>query len=252
MCEYIANLHWRNFKASVMILKEKICSKCKIKKPLTAFRKDKKKEDGHHIWCKECCSIYDKQRYKNNKEKMNKQSKQYYLDNKEKINEQSRQYYIDNKEKMNEQARQYHIDNKKEISKNKKEYYNNNKKEILNKRKQYYIDNTEEVKEKVKQYGKDNPEKKAAIEAKWRALKKNQTPDLTKEEQERVRRLYEIRDLLNHDKIDFHVDHIQPLSKGGLHHPDNLQILPNWLNGEKSKKWPLTESEQIKYEGFRL
>lgn len=51
---------------------------------------------------------------------------------------------------------------------------------------------------------------------------------------------------------DVHVDHIQPLSKGGLHHEDNLQILDAHLNLEKASKWPLTEEEQIKYKGFRL
>ena len=54
--------------------------------------------------------------------------------------------------------------------------------------------------------------------------------ELTVEEQKRIDDLYIICSQLNHDKIDFHVDHIQPISKGGLHHPDNLQILPNWLN----------------------
>lgn len=48
------------------------------------------------------------------------------------------------------------------------------------------------------------------------------------------------------------VDHIKPLSKGGLHHEDNLQLLPKHLNGSKSNKWPLTAEEQIKYKGIKL
>lgn len=51
---------------------------------------------------------------------------------------------------------------------------------------------------------------------------------------------------------DYEVDHIQPLSKGGLHHEGNLQILLTNLNREKSNKWPLTKKEKIKYSGFKL
>ena len=34
--------------------------------------------------------------------------------------------------------------------------------------------------------------------------------------------------------IAYEVDHIQPISEGGLHHPDNLQILTAQAN---RKKW---------------
>jgi len=51
---------------------------------------------------------------------------------------------------------------------------------------------------------------------------------------------------------DYHVDHIQPISRGGLHHENNLQILKASLNWEKSDKWPLTKEEQIKYKGYRI
>ena len=44
----------------------------------------------------------------------------------------------------------------------------------------------------------------------------------------------------------------EPVSKGGLHHPNNLQILTKNLNIEKSNKWPLTEKETLKYNGFKI
>jgi len=147
----------------------------------------------------------------------------------------------DNKKELKQYIKQYAKDNSEKLKKYYKQYRQDNKENLSNYSKKY-----------SKKYRKDNPEKIAAEKAKERQIKKEQSPVLTKEEQERVRILYEIRNLLNHDKIEFNVDHIQPLSKGGLHHPDNLQILPNWLNGEKFNKWPLTKNEQIKYEGFRL
>ena len=51
---------------------------------------------------------------------------------------------------------------------------------------------------------------------------------------------------------EYEVDHIQPLSKGGLHHEDNLQLLEKKLNGSKYNRWPLTDEEKIKYRGLRL
>ena len=51
---------------------------------------------------------------------------------------------------------------------------------------------------------------------------------------------------------DYEVDHIKPLSKGGLHNEDSLQILNRSLNLLKLNKWPLTNEEKIKYKGIRL
>lgn len=51
---------------------------------------------------------------------------------------------------------------------------------------------------------------------------------------------------------DYEVDHWKPLSRGGLHHEDNLQLLEKGLNREKLAKWPLTEEEKIRYKGFKL
>lgn len=39
--------------------------------------------------------------------------------------------------------------------------------------------------------------------------------------------------LKNRIGIDFHVDHIIPLCKGGLHHPKNLQVIPATINLKK-------------------
>lgn len=51
---------------------------------------------------------------------------------------------------------------------------------------------------------------------------------------------------------DYEVDHIKPLSKGGSHYENNLQLLPKYLNRSKSNKWPLIDEEKIKYKGIRL
>ncbi len=87
------------------------------------------------------------------------------------------------------------------------------------------------------------------LSQKYNMSKLNQTPTLTELEKKRVLTLYRFSYYLGKY---FVVDHIQPISKGGLHHPDNLQILTRKLNGEKSNKWPLFYEEKKRYEGFRI
>ena len=45
---------------------EKICAKCKDKKDISLFPKNKNSKDGYHHYCKKCKNIDSKKRYKNN------------------------------------------------------------------------------------------------------------------------------------------------------------------------------------------
>lgn len=83
----------------------KICSRCKIKKELSCFTKDKQRRDGYYVICKECrhkeyekhsLTIKEKasnRYYKNKKDGIkpkpspnkSKNDKKYYLNNRDKI-----------------------------------------------------------------------------------------------------------------------------------------------------------------------
>ncbi len=77
-----------------------------------------------------------------------------------------------------------------------------------------------------------------AQNAKRRARKLNQTPQLTLGEKNTIIDIYkEARRLEEETGIKYHVDHVKPLAKGGLHHPDNLQLLTAEENLAKSDKW---------------
>lgn len=74
-------------------------------------------------------------------------------------------------------------------------------------------------------------------DAKRRATKLSQTPELTEFEDFCLREIYvKAQELSSYFGVQMHVDHIHPLSKGGLHHPDNLQILPWYENLAKGAK----------------
>lgn len=105
--------------------------------------------------------------------------------------------------------------------------------------KKYYRDNIEERREKNIRYHRKTYKKLAGYYAenamRRYACKLKQTPhdinlDIVKE-------IYYIRDIITRFKGEqYHVDHIIPLSKGGLHYEDNLQILKASINRSKSDK----------------
>jgi 5-methylcytosine-specific restriction endonuclease McrA len=71
------------------------------------------------------------------------------------------------------------------------------------------------------------------------AMRRAEFPEnLTEEEKEEVLKIYsESKRLTKESGVKHHVDHIKPLSKGGRHHPSNLQILTAEENLRKSDKW---------------
>lgn len=70
--------------------------------------------------------------------------------------------------------------------------------------------------------------------AKRRAIKKKASTNLTYTEEQLIKQYYNysVR-LKNKLGVEFHVDHIVPLSRGGLHHPFNLQVVPARWNMRK-------------------
>lgn len=46
-----------------------------------------------------------------------------------------------------------------------------------------------------------------------------------------------IKEIYKHCPIGCEVDHIIPLSKGGMHHENNLQYLPKQENRKKGNRW---------------
>lgn len=126
-----------------------------------------------------------------------------------------------------------------------KALYEAKKEEILAKQREWQAANPERVKsngiawkranrEKVLAYGrawrKRNLAKDAAKVTKRNALKKRQTCFCCKAEQ-----LVEIYSFAR--DMHMEVDHRKPLSKGGLHCVNNLQLLTAEENRRKSNKW---------------
>lgn len=80
----------------------------------------------------------------------------------------------------------------------------------------------------------------------YRAHKKGYLEVLSPDEKQKIRELYEeARRLTEQTGIPHHVDHIMPLSKGGPHHPSNLQILTATENLKKGSMLPSEYMDRI-------
>ena len=146
-------------------------------------------------------------------------------------------------EKQVEYHKEYRKRKKVEIAERDKRYYEKNKDRILAKHKEYYENNKEEIYKMSREWRKKNPEKVKAYTKKWsvnnrgkenaraaryRARKRNQTP-------ENANKIW-IDLIYEHCPEGHHVDHIVALANGGLHHEDNLQYLTASENRSKGDR----------------
>jgi len=85
---------------NLILLKTKICSKCKESKPLSEYHKNKSMKSGYCCQCKKCFSLTGKSSYVKNREKRLVYSKNYTQKNKDKKAEYLKTYRELNREKV--------------------------------------------------------------------------------------------------------------------------------------------------------
>jgi hypothetical protein len=108
--------------------------------------------------------------------------------------------------------------------------------------KQHYELNIDKYKEWSKIWRMNNPDKMRANDAKRRA---RETGAFSIEANQDI-----IKVIYRNCPLDYHVDHIIPISKGGLHHENNLCYLPAALNQAKRDKMPETVPEIMQFAIF--
>jgi hypothetical protein len=80
----------------------KICTSCKLLKPLSDYGKRSASKDGLKYICKLCCKNVNKCYYSNNKDHINKCSIKWQQENQQYYKEWSREYRDTNRDKCNE------------------------------------------------------------------------------------------------------------------------------------------------------
>jgi hypothetical protein len=109
---------------------------------------------------------YNKQYYKENKEKISSQVKKYQENNNEKIIKTQKEYHKNNKEKIAKHMKEYYQKNKDKYPEWSKESYYNHREERCKKNKQRYEKNKEGRGKQIIQWAKNNPDKIKMIKKK--------------------------------------------------------------------------------------
>lgn len=140
-------------------------------------------------------------------------------------------------EKRRARTRNRYWSNPERFRKESREYYHTNKARVKLKSLAWRRANAERLRQKAKKEYRENPTRFFEYAAARRALKKG-APKEAGASAAFMRQFYiTARRISRCLGIPFHVDHLRPLSKGGPHHENNLQVIPGVLNIRKGSQW---------------
>ena len=213
-------------------VRNKQCSTCSLLLPLDHFYNNKSSKDGKTGQCKQCHKDY----YKRNKEKILIKKRAYHWENRDAILDYQRKRYPLVREQRCKESLQKYCENKEKI---------------LEQRKAHYAKNKEKIKSRHTIYRQRNRGLIISLALARQKKIQDQYRALTESEKAAIRYIYaRAAELQARTGIEMHVDHIMPLSKGGPHHPDNLQILTADDNlakraqsGWQDRAWPLYDED---------
>lgn len=114
-----------------------------------------------------------------------------------------------------------------------------NKERVLEAKRRYYDANKAKVIARTAARRKADPSIRLTEKAQRRAAEKAAVVPLTADERARVKSVYATAKKLKAlTGAAYDVDHIVPLARGGLHHPDNLRVIRASDNRRKAAKLP--------------
>ena len=202
---------------------------------ITKHKRGDVREDGKVFWkyassCKDGEYWLSKEKFEERKKRESERHAKYYSKNANAFRKYKIDRYAKNRITIREQSR---VSRLKNIDRYREKGRESSK--LWRKK------NPTKYKENLENWIKENPDKYKLITAKGnskrRAAEKNNTPDLTHNQKLIIETIYLQRIRLEKRLgIPFHVDHVIPISKGGLHIPSNLQVLPAKLNFKKNSR----------------
>lgn len=247
---------------------EKLCTTCKCDKPLFEFSKNASAKDGLQSRCKPCARAgtadyarrnaekvrANKAEFRNqpeNKEKMRAYLAEYCERNAEKLKAAKAANYQANKAKRNAASKAYAERNKELVSEQGRARYEANRERLKAAAAARYAENGEEIRAKQIARHAARPERRRAVDQRMRAKRMSAPGSHTAADIKALMKLQrglcvgcrcDIR-------VDFHVDHIEPLAKGGSNDRTNLQLLCPTCNRSKHARSPV---EFMQSRGFLL
>lgn len=192
-------------------LPTKQCSQCHTEYPATReyFYYLKSGKNGLHPWCKRCCVAANKIYHEKNRKKREEYAQKYRDEHREQRMAYDRAYYAANKEHITQRNRKYVVAHKQRTA------------------------------EYTRLWRAANRDKERAHSAMRRALKRANggsysDKDIQQLQKNQKNRCYYCQCKL----VEYHVDHIVPLSRGGSNDPSNLVLACPTCNISKRDKLP--------------
>ena len=134
----------------------------------------------------------------------------------------SREHYLRNKELYKDRAKKWAAENPDKVRETQAKNYE--------RRKDY-------VNARSKRWQQANKERLREYNARRRVRVAKTELSLTVEQQANILAFYaKAKAMTELSGIPYEVDHIKPLSKGGLHHPDNLRVITRTANRKKGAR----------------
>jgi 5-methylcytosine-specific restriction endonuclease McrA len=233
----------------------KYCPKCEIETERYA--------DGRCGYCKKKrASEY----YAANTNKMRARSAIYRSTNPEKTRASVAKWQSDNPEKVKSTLAAWRAANLDKVRSARTAWAKSNPDKVKAQAAVFYANNTDKVKAKNAAYYKANPEKCKATNDAWRAANHEKCRIYKHNRRAKIREnggtlsqgLAEKLFKLQRGKCpccgfplgdDYHLDHIIPIKLGGSNTDDNIQLLRQLCNNQKSSKHPV---EFMQSRGFLL
>ncbi len=186
--------------------------------------------NGYDYWV-------SKEKFKQLTERALVNKKKRYCSNPEKYRSLRRHYSRGSKEKQKEYNKKWLAENAEWVKERANIYRKKNAEKIKEQARLSRLRNIESVRLQKKNYAIKYPERVRAQKAFRRVHKRNASVPLTEYEKRVVTGFYaDAKRLSDSWGIKWHVDHIMPISRGGKHHPSNLQVIPAIANLRKGNK----------------
>lgn len=221
------------------------CSKCGLEKRISEFYTFPKSR------CKECIKHERKQYYQDNKIIVTERNNKYQEIHCDEISQYKQSWYQENKNRIAQSCAQRYQGKKEQIKIYLKKYYSEHREKLIKDSRNYYHQNKEKIIDYQREYCKRNPERASLYKSKYRANHRiqRQEADLIRKEQLKANggnitfgewnnllELYNHKCLACESTENLSMDHIIPLSKGGRHSIDNVQLLCVSCNSHKGTK----------------
>ena len=221
---------------------EKKCPKCGIVKDIGEFYACKSRRDGFTSWCKDCSNESHKRYVESHREHLREYDREQYYAKHEQHLQLRRESNERNKESIKIASKKYYDEHREEILRKDKEYYENNRDYALKNMHEYYVNHSDEIKEK-------------AIMRK-RTIRGTSDGTVTKDALEKM---FEEQDhkcgycgqeitKQSNKPNTRHLDHIIPISRGGMNTLSNVHWVCPVCNKSKGNR---LEEEWLKKERMK-